>query len=82
MALGARQRHPRAARAGPLGWAAESGLSEDVLVAVAEKKKNEVRAVTDEDIAAIQLLADMFTEAGELPDTVDITAIVQTGHID
>ncbi|MGN0117888.1 MAG: ABC transporter substrate-binding protein [Streptomyces albidoflavus] len=64
------------------GWAAESGLSEEVLIAVAEKKKNTVRAVTDEDVAAIQLLADQFTDAGELPEKVDISAIVEQGLID
>ncbi|WP_232678659.1 ABC transporter substrate-binding protein [Nocardioides sp. R-C-SC26] len=64
------------------GWAEESGLSEDVLVAVAEKKKNDVRPVSEGDIASIQLLADKFTEAGELPDAVDVAAIVEPGLIE
>ncbi|WP_185995635.1 ABC transporter substrate-binding protein [Nocardioides campestrisoli] len=64
------------------GWAEESGLSEEVLVAVAEKKKNEVRPVSDEDVAAIQKLADLFAEAGEIPGEVDIASVVEDGLID
>lgn len=64
------------------GWAEESGLSEEVLVAVAEKKKNEVRAVSEQDVADIQLLADKFVEAGEIPEKIDIASIVEPGLID
>ena len=51
-------------------------------MAVAEKKKNEVRAVSDEDVAAIQDLADLFAEAGEIPGEVDIASVVEDGLID
>lgn len=64
------------------GWAEESGLAEDVLVAVARKKLTDVTGVTDEHVKQIQELADLFAEAGEIPEPVDMSAVVERGLVD
>lgn len=63
------------------GWAKESGLSEEVLVAVARKKLTDVTAVGEEHVTMIQELADLFAEAGEIPGPVDMSEVVEPGIV-
>lgn len=58
------------------GWAAESGLPVEVTTAVAKKKQNDVVPISDELIANEQALADSFAEAGELPEKIDFSTVV------
>ncbi|QCX28312.1 ABC transporter substrate-binding protein [Nocardioides jishulii] len=64
------------------GWAKESGLPEEVLVEVANKKLTDVGPVRGEHVELIQTLADKFTDSGEIPEKVDIAAIVEPGLIE
>jgi sulfonate transport system substrate-binding protein len=62
-------------------WAEESGLPESTTTVVTENKKSDVGPVTDEIIEASQYLADLFTEAGELPEKIDFASIVEPGIV-
>ncbi|WP_114422480.1 ABC transporter substrate-binding protein [Nocardioides houyundeii] len=62
-------------------WAEESGLPESTTTVVTENKKSDVGPVTDEIIDASQHLADLFTEAGELPTKIDFASIVEPGIV-
>lgn len=64
------------------GWAEESGLPESVTTTVAEHKRSVVRAVTPEDIASEQKLADAFHAAGEIPEKIDFASVVEPGLVD
>lgn len=61
------------------GWAAESGLSADVLRKVAKNKAADVIPVNDGIVADEQKLADAFFGAGLLPKKVDFKTIVEPG---
>ena len=60
------------------GWSDESGIPVDILKKVTARKQSTVEPVSAEDITATQELADRFTEAGEIPKTVDIKSIVDS----
>jgi sulfonate transport system substrate-binding protein len=64
------------------GWAEESGLPVEVTTAVAEKKQTDVVPVTAEHIASQQQLADAFFEAGEIPEAIDFSTVVEEGLIE
>ncbi|MEU6134440.1 ABC transporter substrate-binding protein [Nocardioides sp. NPDC047086] len=64
------------------GWASESGLPVSTTSEVATKKASVVGPVTEEHIASEQQLADAFFEAGEIPEKVDFSTVVEPGLID
>lgn len=63
-------------------WAEESGLPVEVTTTVAKQKQSDLFAVNDEVIAESQALADLFFEAGELPEKIDFASVVEPGIVE